>query len=310
MSQLVAYKNTDLLILLDQEYPNEGWVFADDVAIHEGCNSGYAVLSGMPIEVGKSYIVTYEVFDYVSGIVRAEIGTTLGIDRSANGEFQETIIAAGNTDFKFFSNGSLKIRVLKIEIPATDGFTDFVTISFNYKDKYWQGWWSYAPDMMASLGSQFYSWKDGELWKHDTNELHNNFYGVQYKSVVRFIHNFEKDKSKFYWTIKIDSNGRWHIPELTTPADDLFPIGMRSRIKQGNFQQDNGKYWADFLRDLNDPQYYTANEEEQPAAELQALFEGRTLQGCTMSIEMENSDTKEIKLTGIYIYTSDAERNF
>lgn len=310
MSQIIAYKNTPINIFLAEEYPDEGWMFENEVAIHSGCNAGYAVLAGLPIVVGKSYIVTYEIFDFVSGTVRAEIGTTIGLTRAGNGEFTETILAQGNTDFRFYASGSLKIRVLKIEIPATEEYSDFVTISFNYKDKYWQGWWSYAPDMMASLGSQFFSWKNGALWKHNSNDLHNNFYSVQYKSIVRFVHNFEKEKSKHYWTIKIDSNGRWGIPEITTSSDELFPNGMRSRITPGNFEQDNGKYWADFFRDLNDPNFYTDVEEDKPTAELEALFEGRVLQGCTMSIEIQNSDTKEVKLTGIYIYTSDAERNF
>jgi hypothetical protein len=307
-------KNETYLVDLSLEYGDQGWNILDGKAIHEGCNDGSIWLEGYPIIIGSSYFVTYKVSGYLTGFVRANLGTAQGIQRTANGEFTESIVCTGNTDFTFFASGNNALEFLKIEIP-NPSTGDFITLSFNTGgaeggNKYFQGWWSYAPDFMGTIGQQFISWKNGDLWKHDTNELRNNFYGTQYKSVVRFISNFSPQKNKNYWNIKIDSTGRWAMPQAIISANEKFPIGMSSRLGKNDFEEDEGKYWADFFGDLNDPNFYTSDSSLKSAKQLQALFEGRILQGCTMSIQLENTDSKEVKLTAVYVYSSELNRNF
>jgi hypothetical protein len=314
MSVTNLLKNQTFPVDLSLEYGDQGWNISGGKAIHEGCNDGSIWLEGYPIAIGSSYIITCKVSDFMSGFVRANVGTAQGTQRITNGVFTETIICQGNTDFTFFASGNLSLEFLKIEIPNPET-GDFITLSFNTGgdeggNKYFQGWWSYAPDFMGIIGQQFLSWKNGELWKHNTNELRNNFYGVQYKSIVRFVSNLEPQNNKNYWNIKIDSTGRWAMPQALISANEKFPNGMKTRLGKNDFEQDEGKYWAHFFGDLNDPNFYTADDSLKPTKELEALFEGRTLQGCTISIELENTDSKEVKLNAVYIYSSELNRNF
>jgi hypothetical protein len=314
MSATTTLKNKSVPLDLNQDYGDQGWDISNGLATHEGCNDGTIWLEGYPIDIGKSYLITYEVTGFKNGFVRANLGTAQGVSRIADGVYTESVIAAGNTAFTFFASGNLALKFLRIAIPNPET-GDYVTLSFNTGGgeggrKYFQGWWSYAPDFMGVIGQQFLSWKDGQLWKHDTNELRSNFYGIQNKSAVRFISNLEPEKNKNYWTIKVDSTGRWAMPEAIIEANEKFPKGMKTRLGKNDFEEDEGKYWSDFFGDLNDPNFYTADAGLKPAKELEALFEGRTLQGCTISIELENTDSKEVKLNAVYIYSSELNRNF
>ena len=53
------------------------------------------------LTVGKTYILTYEVKNYISGSVKAVLGTTSGTARIANGTYIEKIYCAGNTTLKW-----------------------------------------------------------------------------------------------------------------------------------------------------------------------------------------------------------------
>src|SRR3972149_4912494 len=55
------------------------------------------------------------------------------------------------------------------------------TLAFNEEKNVWSTYYSYVPEMMCGNGLDIISFKNGGLWKHNTNALYNNFYGTQYK---------------------------------------------------------------------------------------------------------------------------------
>lgn len=69
--------------------------------------------------------------------------------------------------------------------PDLDGFTSF--FSFN-------------PEMMAGMNNYLYSFKNGQICKHNINPLRNNFYGTQYNSIVNISMNDVPDEVKLYKT--------------------------------------------------------------------------------------------------------------
>lgn len=69
--------------------------------------------------------------------------------------------------------------------PELDGFTSF---------------FSFEPEMMAGLNNYFYSFKNGQIWKHNINPLRNNFYGTQYDSVVNLSLNDMPTENKMFKT--------------------------------------------------------------------------------------------------------------
>ncbi len=304
-------KNQTLLMDPSFSAIDQGWRIENGKAIHNGCFAGVVTLKNIFVSPG-TWNIEYTVSGYGSGLVYPILGTVNGTNETSNGLKKATVVVpdgAANYLVKFYSDGNLTVDFTQV-YPELENEDNGVTLGFDIKENKWVTRYSFAPEMMLRFTNSFFMFLNGELWRSNVNPLRNNFFGVQYKSSIDFVHNEQPNSEKQYWTIKIDSNGKWSVPELTTPATDLFPIGMKSRIKADNFQQDGGNYWADFLRDLNDPDYYTAVDAEKPIKALEALTEGRVLQGSTMVLRIENTDTKEVKLTGVYIYTSDAERNF
>ncbi len=69
--------------------------------------------------------------------------------------------------------------------PQIDGFTSF---------------FSFEPEMMAGLNNYMYSFKNGQIWKHNINTLRNTFYGTAYDSVVKLSFNDEPDEVKLFKT--------------------------------------------------------------------------------------------------------------
>lgn len=69
--------------------------------------------------------------------------------------------------------------------PELDGFTSF---------------FSFEPEMMAGLNNYLYSFKNGQIWKHNINALRNNFYATQYDSVVNICFNDMPTEIKLFKT--------------------------------------------------------------------------------------------------------------
>jgi len=195
-------------------------------------------------------------------------------------------------------NRKLGLLTLSIEGPTE---LESETLVFNEDVDKFGGNHSYKPEFYCKFIDSFFSFKNGQLWDHDVNPIHNNFYGKQYTSQLKFVANSEYQKNKMYFVMKIDSNGRWSVPSMVTPKNETWPNGMKSRLHENNFDLEDGKYWADIMRDMNDPEFNN---------ELQALFEGRTLTGPMLICDLETKETKEVKLNSVFIYSSDQDRNF
>jgi hypothetical protein len=102
--------------------------------------------------------------------------------------------------------------------------TTFNTLSFDESTRGWTSRFSYAPQVMFSLGANFYSVQKGagddlELWKHnDTRSNRANFYGVDGGANVTFILNPEPVRSKTFKTIGYEGSNGWKL--LSLQSDD------------------------------------------------------------------------------------------
>ena len=117
------------------------------------------------------------------------------------------------------------------------------TISYSPSSEGWSSRWSYTPDWMIGLNSNFYTWKNGNLYQHDTNARRNNFYGVDYGSSITTIFNQQPLDTKLFKTVALDST----VPWTTTVTSDLEVGG----IDQSYYQDKEGGWFAYIRRDNN-----------------------------------------------------------
>jgi len=93
------------------------------------------------------------------------------------------------------------------------------TLSFSPPAEGWPSFYSYVPDWMQGMNQYFYSFSGGNLWRHNTNETRNNYYGVQYNSTVQSVFNQEPVTNKLFKTLSLEGDDAWgatFISELQT----------------------------------------------------------------------------------------------
>ena len=117
------------------------------------------------------------------------------------------------------------------------------TVTYSETVKGWPSFYSYLPDYMAGMNGFFYTWDEGNLYRHDTNPLRNNYYEEQYSSTITSVFNTAPMVIKLFKTMSYESDDRW---ECTSLFSDLGTGSMLSTY----FQQKEGE-WFTFLRENN-----------------------------------------------------------
>lgn len=86
-------------------FKTAGWTISGGTA-NAAASTGF-ISQGAVLELGKTYLVTFDVVAYTSGTVRVQCGnTTNGTDRSAIDTYVEELVCSGDTTFYIDGNVS------------------------------------------------------------------------------------------------------------------------------------------------------------------------------------------------------------
>ena len=137
------------------------------------------------------------------------------------------------------------------------------TLSFDEAVLGWTSFFDYEPEQAFSLGSNYYSVKNGKLWKHYSNSVsRNNLYGVQYDSSIEFVFNPSPSTSKVFKTVNYEGSNGWEIPsfnaarsfELNDTAnvvlsydDGAYTDPTYGVTLHAGFDKKEGKYYANLV---------------------------------------------------------------
>jgi len=108
----------------------------------------------------------------------------------------------------------------------------------------WTSRWSYEPEWMIGMNSIFYSFKNGDLYKHWDNANRNQFYGVNYPSTVTPVFNDEPIVAKMFLTLDLEGTDPWDV-EVVTDLGTGF-------IDKDYFVRKEGVYYSNIRRYFND----------------------------------------------------------
>jgi len=195
-----AIENNPLQILLTDAARSTGWTFDGAIATHESCNNGSIYLLGYTMTLGATYEYTFEILTITSGLVR----TNSGANFTSPGWVHETVQADGD-QLSIFSNGNCSITNFTIRLVETINDNKAQnTISFSEKTKKWVSFYSYIPEMAMSMFTKVFSGFDGDIYVHEAgSDSRNNFYGVQYQSIIQFVDNIEPAVPKTFQSLSI-----------------------------------------------------------------------------------------------------------
>ena len=174
--------------------------------------------------------------------------------------------------------------------PALD-----MTLGFHEKSNMWIAFYNFNPDVYGYEGNALVYFDLQKLWLCNDNPVRNNFSGTQYSSFVKIVSNKVATAVKRFISIFINSNKKWSAPnagDISIPASGNNPNGMVSLLKDGAFTAVEGKWKADFGKNM------TTN---QATPEIKDLINGEELRGQYMEANLQNNDTTEVKLFAVEV---------
>jgi len=90
------------------------------------------------------------------------------------------------------------------------------TLSYSEYVQGWTSFFSYIPEMMIGMNSYFYTFKGGNLYRHNSDAVdRNNFYDLQYESKITSVFNLESNVVKNFKTISLNSDDSWNASVFT-----------------------------------------------------------------------------------------------
>ena len=161
-----------------------------------------------------------------------------------NGWSQDQITDRGS-DYKIYGAYDIQFSRYIIALEAA-GTKPAETLSFYEPENAFESFHDFKPEMMVCLGTLLCTYKNGDLWTHDS-EVYCNFYGTQYKPEISAVYNDGFDFKMTYMAARFVSATLWECPSITTS------LGQSSNLLIGDFRKKEDGYYAPLLRDELSP---------------------------------------------------------
>ena len=147
------------------------------------------------------------------------------------------------------------------------------TLTYSESSQGFPSFYDYAPDFIIGMNQYLYTFSGGKLYRHNTNDTRNNFYGTQYTSKITSIFNEAPLQNKIFKTLNLESDHAW---DATITSD----IQNTGRIDYEWFEKKEDA-WFGFVRN-DGPEGANTNETE---------WELRSLNGIGSSISIGGAGT-------------------
>lgn len=131
------------------------------------------------------------------------------------------------------------------------------TIAWNETTNRWSSYYSFIGENYNRINTNFISFKDGSLWIHNSDTA-NNFYGVQYTSLIDAVCNQEHTVMKILEGVELISDDLWNAIDIATPEGQSSELlGVRDPLTaydppQDFFRSEN-TFYGNVMRDKNTP---------------------------------------------------------
>ena len=155
-----------------------------------------------------------------------------------------------------------KVYTISLQ-PTVNLEADYRTLGFDETTLGWTSFFSYMPDHIFSLGSNFYSITNtsgqGGIYQHYSNQVNRaNFYGTDNDSRVTTIFNTNPSLVKSFQTVNYEGGSNWRLQSLTTSDQDTVnAIGVytmpasladfENDYLKNTFKPKEDKYFANLI---------------------------------------------------------------
>jgi len=109
------------------------------------------------------------------------------------------------------------------------------TLTFSEGVQGWPSFYSYVPEFMLGMNQYLYSFNGGNLYRHNTNSVRNNFYGTQYNSTIKSVINEQPLENKLFKTLSLDGDAPWSAVLDTDLQETGFILSERFIKKEASY---------------------------------------------------------------------------
>lgn len=133
------------------------------------------------------------------------------------------------------------------------------TLAFSEDINRWTTFYSFIPDCGGYIFNQYITYKDANMWTHNTNNTYNSFYGTSYPSSAEIVYNGSPSLIKTFIGVMEQSSAVW-VPTLISTSNNQL-----SELASSNFSLKEGVYFSSLLR--------------EKTADIKSLYFGNDLKG-------------------------------
>jgi hypothetical protein len=109
------------------------------------------------------------------------------------------------------------------------------TLTYSPMLEGWTSFHSYYPEWMTNMNNFLYTFKSGELWKHNTNAIRNSWYGAASDaSKVTVVFNDAPSESKMFKTLACETDSPWKAT-ITTDLNSGVMEASYFELKEGDY---------------------------------------------------------------------------
>jgi hypothetical protein len=144
------------------------------------------------------------------------------------------------------------------------------TLSYDSGVKGFPSFYSYNPDWMIGMNNYFYTFKGGNVFRHNTNETRNQYYGVNYPAKVESVFNEQPLENKLFKTMNLEGDDSW----TTTLKSDIQDTGF---INADYYEKKEQAYFA-FIRNTGQTFASPANENQYALRSLNGIATSQNIQ--------------------------------
>ena len=112
-----------------------------------------------------------------------------------------------------------------------------VTLAFDELVTGWTSEFTFVPDSGLSLNNRFYTFNNGRLWEHNSENVdRNTFYGITGDTIIKFVFNEAPSAVKNFKTLGYEGAGEWDAT-LETNIE-------KGEVQAGWFMEKEGKEYS------------------------------------------------------------------
>ena len=165
---------------------------------------------------------------------------------------------------------------------------DNYTLTYSESSKGFPSFYSYIPEWMVGMNNYFYSFSNGNIYRHNVNETRNNYYGTQYTSTISSVFNDSPLENKIFKTINLESNSAW----TATLRSDIETSGF---IEKTYFVKKEGAWFA-FVRNSGQ---IPAGDDEFVLRSVNGIGQSQTITGTSAAPQINFSTSPLISIGSI-----------